>query len=68
MNKIAYKFLGWFFLVFFVGIGAYRLLIGVHTTHRANWVTLDISTCTRVVVPEIIVMQPRFGIEVLSGK
>ena len=29
MNKIAYKFLGWFFLVFFVGIGAYRLLIGI---------------------------------------
>jgi len=29
MNKIAYKVLGWVFLVFFVGIGAYRLLIGV---------------------------------------
>ena len=42
--------------------------VGIDTTGHTDWVTLQISTRRRIVVPEVVVIVPCFLIEVLAGK
>ena len=47
---------------------AFHIPIGIQPPSQPNRVALDIAPCPRVIVPEVVVVQPRIGIEHLPGK
>jgi hypothetical protein len=42
--------------------------VSIDTAAHPNWVDLNVSSGIRVVIPEVVVVQSRFLIEVLPGK
>ena len=47
---------------------AFHIPIGIQPPSQPNRVALDIAPCPRVIVPEVVVVQPRIGIKHLPGK